>query len=143
MSELRTVEYIPDKPIAKITELAKRIAPVVRHEGQLFYIDPHGDIFTTSYLWNVTRTHEATNLRLLSRIITYHSWGYYGFFKPSIAEVLAQIPDSLVPKTDAFEIEWYPQDADDLNQQQRVVNDGYHMAVTCLFGLNVDAPETR
>lgn len=126
-------EYIPDMPVTEIIELAKRITPVIRFEGQLFHIETHGDIFTTSYLWSAERTHEAINLHLLSRIITYHKWGYYGFFKPSIGEIIAQIPDNLVNKTDAFEIEWYPQNADDLNRQKQVVYDGYHMAITCLF----------
>lgn len=42
-----------------------------------------------------------------------HGYGYYGFFKPSIAEVLAQIPYGFIDDANAFEIVEAPERAED------------------------------
>jgi hypothetical protein len=63
----------------------------------------------------------------LREITTFHTWAYYGFFKPTIAEVLAQIPEDLVDQVVAFEIL-------DMINDNEALNDGYHVAITRLFG---------
>jgi hypothetical protein len=84
-------------------------------------------------MWSPKPTRRATRLARLTDITTYHTWGYYGFFKPSIAEIIAQIPESLLSDVIAFEIVDYPKDADDLNRQWDIVNEGYHQAITRLY----------
>ena len=58
------------------------------------YIKPV-DLFGIAYTWDPKPAGKAKDVKPLCDITTYHTYGYYGFFKPSIAEVLAQIPASI------------------------------------------------
>ncbi len=70
-----------------------------------------------------------------------HRYGYYGLFKPSIAEVLAQIDDRLIGNPDdslvtAFEIIDTPKDWDDMvgtPLREAVFNQGYHISTVRLY----------
>jgi len=136
--------WIPDVPEDRIRELAKRIKPVVRFSislpgGFLFY--PDGipfyirkvDLFDIAYTWSPKPRWPATRLTPLQDITTYHSWGHYSLFKPSIAEVLAQIPANLLDRVVAFEIIKQPETADDLNQNIEAMHAGFHVATTRLY----------
>lgn len=125
--------WIPKVSVEVITELAKRIKPVVLFEKKgICYIKPV-DLFKVAFLWDTKPAKKATGLRALCEIITYHEFGYHGFFKPSIAEVLAQIPKEHLDKVTAFEIVDYPKDCDDLNKESEALNAGYHVAKTRLY----------
>lgn len=46
----------------------------------------------TAYTWGPTRALRfRPKLVELGKLYTLHTWGYYGFFKPSMAEVLAEV----------------------------------------------------
>lgn len=62
-----------------------------------------------------------------------HAYGYHGFFKPSIAEVLAQIPEREVPVVDAFEIIEEPKTASDFSKNKIVFDNGFHMSKVRLY----------
>ena len=123
--------WIPNVPRDQIIQLAKRIKPVYDF-GQKYYIRPV-DLFEIAYTWEPKSAKQATGLKTLCDIRTYHGFGYHGFFKPSIAEVLAQIPAEHLDKVVAFEIVDRPKDVDDLNQEQEALNAGYHVATTRLY----------
>jgi hypothetical protein len=124
--------YIPTITDDELKAMAERIKPVVRSGKVLFYIK-EVDLKNIAYTWSPEITDRATDLKPLKEITTYHRYGYYGFFKPSIAEVLAQIPTELRETVVAFEITNSPETAADLNAHQTAVNDGYHVAVTQLY----------
>jgi len=135
--------WIPEVPKSDILELAKRIKPVVRFaiglmgrfkspEGKPYFIKPV-DPFTIAFMWSPKPRKVAKGLKKLVDITTYHTWTYYGMFKPSIAEVLAQIPADIVDRVVAFEIIDYPETAGDLNRNLDALNAGYHVAVTRLY----------
>lgn len=108
-----------------------RIVPVVQRDARLWYIkpvDPHGQAFT----WDPKPSEPADNLSVVCRIYTLHRYGYYGFFKPSIAEVLAQIPTEVAQRVVAFETDG-PDDADDLNEDLFALDAGFHVAETTLY----------
>jgi hypothetical protein len=69
----------------------------------------------------------------ICQITTHHSWGHYSLFKPSIAEVLAQIPAEHLNQVVAFEIVVKPETAEDLNKDLEALNAGYHVATTRLY----------
>ena len=110
----KTIPKISDK---KLNELYERIRPVIRYaevkyggkthyekhsEGDLYYIkkvDPRGVAFT----WSPEPDEKASGLVEMTDITTYHSYGYHGFFKPSVAEVLAQIPEKYLDDVVAFQ----------------------------------------
>lgn len=135
--------WIPEISDQRLKELTARIKPIVRfaqdeigftrnEDGAQFYIedvDPRNVAFT----WDPKPTTEASGLTTLTDIRTYHSWGYYGFFKPSVAEVLAQIPEELVDRVAAFEIVDHPRTSQDLHRESEALNAGYHVASTRLF----------
>ena len=119
---------LSDKQIA---DLLKRVKPVVRRNGSLYYIkpvDPRG----VSFIWDPKTTKKATDLSEVGKINTLHTWGYYGLFKPSLAEVLEMIPEDQIENCKAFETIG-PDDVHDLNRQWAAVDGGYHVAVTILY----------
>jgi hypothetical protein len=116
----------------EITTMLGRLKPVVRRDGALYYIepvDPRGVAFT----WDPKTIDEAVGLKEHGVIHTLHTWGYYGLFKPSLAEVLSMISVSaVIDGVVAFETIG-PDDASDLNRQWTAVNAGYHVANTILY----------
>ena len=64
-----------------------------------------------------------------------HAFGYYGFFKPSVAEVLAQIPEEALEHftIDAFEIIDRPTSSGDLNMYRKAMEQGFHVSVVRLY----------
>lgn len=100
--------------------------------GLAYYIEPV-DLFSVAYTWDPKPAAPATGIRPIRDITTYHGYGYYGMFKPGIAEVLAQIPEELTDSVVAFEIIKAPETSDDLNREQEALNAGYHVATTRLY----------
>ena len=66
--------------------------------------------------------------RTIAEFPCYHTYGYPGLFKPSIAEVLQQFPDDVLEKANAFYMISYPENASDLNLQSEIVNAGCHQS---------------
>jgi hypothetical protein len=116
----------------EIATMLVRIKPVVRRDGSLYYIqsvDPRKIAFT----WRPETTDEAVGLKEHSVIHTLHTWGYYGMFKPSLAEVLSMISvAAVIEGVVSFETIG-PDDINDLNRQGVAVNAGYHVANTILY----------
>jgi len=93
---------IPKITDEKLQELLLRIRPVLSFGGKLSYIksvDPRH----IAFLWDPKPDGEAEDLVILRSIRTYHDYGHPSLFKPSIAEVLAQIPEDILDKVVAFE----------------------------------------
>jgi hypothetical protein len=84
-----------------VKRLYRDIKPVIIVEGVLHYIKDV-DPWETSFVWDPTPTKPAENLGILTIITTFHSFGAPAIFKPGIAEVLAQIPKSLLNEVVAF-----------------------------------------
>jgi hypothetical protein len=128
-----TTNWIPAIPREQISALAERIKPVVRDERNVLSYIKHVDLFSASFLWKPEPLEAAADLTEIGRITTYHTFGYPALFKPSVAEVLAQIPEAYLGAAVAFEIIG-PNDADDLNIENAALTAGYHVATTVLYG---------
>lgn len=73
------------------------VEPVVMRDGHLYYIadvDPRSTAFTR----DPKPTSQARGLEECGVVDTYHTWGSYVFFQPSIAEVLAQLSLSRIQR---------------------------------------------
>lgn len=133
------ISYIPRLTDEEIRKRADKILPIIRYDGKPYYINPVCP-FSVSYLWNPKPSSPAKVLIKKLDITTYHAYGYHGLFKPSIAEILAQIPERLLPDVIAFEIIESPKFAGDLHghplkaQPAHAFIDGYHVAITRLYG---------
>lgn len=110
----------------RLEELAKRIKPVVRCDGELYYIKDV-DLRDVAFTWSPKLKRKAKGLEELARIRTYHTYSAPVFFKPSVAEVLAQIPKTKLSQTSAFEIPVHITDPDPEPYGE------YHKARTILY----------
>lgn len=125
---------IPEIEFDKLQELAARIRPIFRnkHDQNKPYYMVLPDLCRAAFTWDPKPESRVTGLKKLVSINTLHTYGYYGFFKPSIEEVIAQIPEDLLDKVVAFET-FGPDDVHDLNKQIEAVNAGFHLAETVLY----------
>jgi len=125
--------WIPKISDKELNELALRIKPVVEvYSKGKCYIGSVG-LRDSAFMWSPKPAKKSRGLKPIRDIRTYHTWSYYGFFKPSIAEVIAQIPKELLDRVVAFEIVKWPETADDLNKELKALNAGYHVATTRLY----------
>lgn len=128
-------------------ELRKRyeqIKPVVTVDGKLHYMREFTfkELTGIAYLWDIDKNVREEvgegELEVLEGrdFICLHTWAYYGFFKPSVAEVLSQIKEHDIPLVDAFEIIESPETADDFykNSFTSIAFDNcYHVSTVRLY----------
>jgi len=127
--------YIPRISDEMLAELSSRIWPVYDfgpRKGGRRYIKPV-DLRGIAFTWDPKGRGRARNLIAIADVRTYHSFAYHGFFKPSIAEVLAQMPAEIAAWVTAFQIVAYPQTWDDLNRDRAAFDAGYHVATTRFY----------
>ncbi len=95
---------IPEISDERIANLLKRISPIYEEEGKFFKIenvDPRRVAFTWRGVLSSVEN-EIQGITPMKDIETLHTYAYQGFFKPSIAEVLAQIPEEVIKDVVAF-----------------------------------------
>ena len=122
---------IPEISDEALRQRADKIKALVHQDGALHFIQ-EPNLRETAFMWDPILTDKAPKMREVARITTYHTFGHPALFKPSIAEVLAQIPEDVVDKVSAFKV-LGPDDVDDLNNENEALNAGYHVAVTILY----------
>lgn len=131
MTSVRSpVPLIDDEYLQKCLD---RIRPVVRfakdrkglfinQNGRLYYIEPV-DPRTYSFIWDPRPIRRAKHLCRITTLNTYHDSGSPFIFRPSIDEVIAQIPEFWIDDVVAFET-FGPE----------IVPGDYHIATTILYG---------
>jgi len=93
------------------------------------------DHMKTAYTWEAekrkVRDVDRGNLMKVDSFITFHTFGYVLFFKPSVAEVLSQLPGSLFEN----ESKRYLIETEMLTDYAPAshIYDTYHMAVTTVY----------
>lgn len=116
----------------ELFERYKRIKPIVVFNSLCYYLRDYSlkELRGQSYLWNahndIRSKVDLSNTEILMDFSCYHTYGYYGLFKPSIAEVLEQFPDEVLEEANAFYVLSYPKDIEDLNLEKRIVEAGCH-----------------
>ena len=87
-----------------LAERAARITPLIYRDDELYRFDPpenlRGLYLAADNLEQLDSMERSDWYVEVGRGYTHHGCGYYGIFKPSIAEVLAQLPDD--PDITAF-----------------------------------------
>ncbi len=107
---------IPDISDERLQRLITQVKPVVSAEDEikgfeeedLFYEIEIPDLRDVAFTWDPKTKGEAFNFTLVGKAQTYHNWGYYGFFKPSIAEVFAGTDGKIPEDTTHF---WLDKDS--------------------------------
>lgn len=122
-----TIKGEPTIPEMTAEELARRhdrTRPLIVHNGELWEAKVD-DISRIAYTWNATPVVKRDGLVPFCCIRTDHECAYYGFFKPSAGEVLSQIPDELLDRTVAYQI--------DTGSVEIYSSGAGHRAVTTLY----------
>ena len=134
MRKMKFALKVPEISKARIRQLAERITPVMefKEKGRC-YIKPV-DIFKESFTWEPELVSKATGLKAICDITTYHHYGYIGYFKPSVAQVISQIPREHLDKVIAFEIVKVPDEfPENSSPEYEALDAGYHTATTRLY----------
>ena len=131
---------IPEISEEELKKRAKRIRPIVEIGGTKYFLRKFSmdELTGISYLWNADEDkRKQVDMSIYvphEDMQCIHKYGYYGIFKPSIAEVLAQIPEMDVNFIDAFEIIEYPMSVADLNEENKIIfNNGFHISTVRLY----------
>lgn len=135
-----TQRNLPSISEDKLLTLAKAIKPMIRssEDNQLYFSMPT-DILKTSYSFANKPAKKAHGMKKIMTFETRHNCGYHLFFKPSVAEVLAQMAEKISPEIiaqiTAFEVVFKK----DILQQDRLSAETYdpienqHIAQTVLY----------
>lgn len=133
ISDIECGEIIlPHLTDLELFERYKRIKPIIVFNSLYYYLRDYSlkELRGQSYLWNahndIRNQVDLSNAKVLSDFSCYHTYGYYGIFKPSIAEVLEQFPDEVLEEANAFYMTYCPNDVRDLNLEKRIVEAGCH-----------------
>ena len=135
---------IPKISNEEMMERYERIKPVITMNGKLHHLREYTlkEIKGISFLWNrdedVREEVGEDELEVLEGrdFVCLHGYGYPGFFKPSIGEVLAQIKEQDLPLVRAFEIIESPKTANDLYKDSFTAiafDNGYHVSTIRLY----------
>lgn len=128
-----TIEGSPNVPDISDEELQKRyesIKPIQKVGGKYFLLE-ECDLRKVAYLW-APKHQEEVKVKEVARIKTHHHTGYISLFKPSIAEVLTQIPPEYLSTVHYFEV--IVDDSSGTDTQIRCFSSGTgHLATTVLY----------
>ena len=132
---------IPKISREELLERYEHIKPIVEIDGKKYFLRE----FTEKELTNISYiAHVQQNKRDEVDMNKYipladmdfeciHSYGYPGFFKPSIAEVLAQLNKHDLGIISAFEIIEAPETAEDFYKNKNAFNNGFHVSTVRLY----------
>lgn len=86
----------------------------------------------SAYLWEIGGWDVCPEPVVVAQIWTLHSFGYHMFFKPTIGDVVSQVPGKLLGSFDSFTTRG-PRNASELNLTYEYVEQGYHLSLTTLY----------
>ena len=102
---------IPQMSNGDIAKWYATIKPIVKNGGKPTYLRElsNSELENVAYTWlnkpeDYGDVADFSKLSVLADVKMLHGWGYYGFFKPSVGEVIRQIPEEYIEKVVAFEI---------------------------------------
>ena len=125
---------IPEIDDNRLKELYQLLKPIVTIDEIKYLLREFTlqELRNQSYIWN---RHEdkrdivdPNKLETVDDFLCLHTWGYYGLFKPSIAEVLSQAPESVIEQANTFEIIESPETREDVFKYKEVIDNGFHLS---------------
>lgn len=125
---------IPEIDDKRLKELYHLLKPIVTIDEMKYLLRKFTlqELRNQSYIWN---RHEdkrdiidPNKLETVDDFLCLHTWGYYGLFKPSIAEVLSQAPESVIEQANTFEIIESPETREDVFKYKEVIDNGFHLS---------------
>lgn len=129
---------IPKMSNEDIAKWYTTIKPIVNNGATPTYLRKlsNSELEKISYIWlndstDYVEAVDFSKLSVLADVKMLHSWGYYGYFKPSVGEVIRQIPKEYLEKVTAFEI---IKGAIGMNSTFKAeFNVGFHVSIVRLY----------
>lgn len=137
---------IPEMSNEDIVKWYSNIKPIVDNEGTPTYLREltNSELQDKAYTWltepsDYSDIVDFTKLSVLADVKMLHAYGYYGFFQPSVGEVIRQIPKEYLGKVIAFEI---LEGAIGMNGIFNAeLNAGFHVSIVRLYEAKNDTNE--
>ncbi len=131
---------IPQMSKEEIAHWYANIKPIVDGDKYLRKLSVD-ELVDTAYTWlsDYARKVDFSKLSVLEDRKMLHTWGYYGFFKPSVGEVIRQIPKEYIEKVVAFEI--IDGAIGMFRTFKEELNAGYHVSIVRLYQAKDDTNE--
>ncbi|MBQ8042593.1 MAG: hypothetical protein IJ272_00390 [Clostridia bacterium] len=137
---------IPKMSTEEISKWYSTIKPIVYKNGTAYYLRRLSDkeLKATAYTClNKTSDYaehvDFDQLSFLIDVRMLHLYGYYGYFQPSVGEVIRQIPKEYLEKTIAFEIIDGGIGMNGIYNAE--LNAGFHVSVVRLYQAKDEANE--
>ena len=125
---------IPEIDHKRLAELYRMLKPIVTIDEMKYLLKEFtlAELRNQSYIWNMhddkRELVDPSMLEPVEDFLCLHTYGYYGLFKPSIAEVLSQVPEKTISEANTFEIIESPETAADVFRYPEVVDNGFHLS---------------
>ncbi len=125
---------IPEINDKRLKELYQLLKPIVTIDEMKYLLREFTlqELRNQSYIWNRREDKrdvvDPNKLETVDDFLCLHTWGYYGLFKPSIAEVLSQAPESVIEQANTFEIIESPETREDVFKYKEVIDNGFHLS---------------
>ena len=139
---------IPKMKSEDIVKWYSTIKPIVYHDGKPVYMRELTDkeLTNVAYTWlnyenDYADTVDFSKLSVLADVKMLHGWGYYGLFKPSVGEVIRQIPSEMLENVVAFQIIYSPHTSSDFGLFKPEFDAGFHVSVVRLYQAKDDTNE--
>ena len=133
------VPQIDDEELAYMYKLLK---PIVNVEGAKYLLKEYtlAELRNQSYLWNASEDKrekvDSEKLKVIQEFLCLHTFGYPTLFKPSIAEVLSQMPMISTMDADYFEIVESPKDQYDVFRYKDLADKHLHLSMVRTYSIN-------
>jgi hypothetical protein len=109
---------------------AAMVKPLIKVNNKLWTIQPV-DLRNEVFTWDPKRLQQVDDVELVTSISTYHHCGHPALFKPSISEVLCQLPEDFAKQG----ICWFVTETEDV----QICADGEgHKTTTHLYRYKAD-----
>ena len=125
---------IPKINKGELLKIYDRVKPIYTYNNEKYNlrIFEASELKTKSYTW--VRENDLNGLIDMNHLYAVGDFPCLhkndnGVFSPTIAEVLSQIPSSLVEKVDAFEIIEYPETTRDIEMYPDIKEKGYYLSL--------------
>lgn len=137
---------IPKMSNEDIAKWYANIKPIVKHEDTPTYLRElsEEELTGTAYTWlnepsDYAEPVDYSKLSILADIKMLHGYAYHGFFKPSVGDVIRQIPKEYLEKVVAFEM---INGAIGINSIfNKELNAGFHVSIVRLYQAKDDTNE--
>ena len=122
--------FIPELSGEELNLRAGRIQLLLR-QGEQLHVAHMEDLKNTAFNYGDAQIGNAiSNVEIVTSIQTYHGFSHWKIFRPTVEEVLAQIPMELLDKVHGFEVRSIQNRAE---HNSEAWDAGFHTANTMLY----------